>query len=180
MNSCLEIKYSIGAWLDGELSGSAAAAVQAHLASCPDCREEQRQLEKLDSAMKRALESEVYQLDAQAFWRGVRERITAKRPWYAELAEEAAQFLRAPGFAWAVPAVIVLIIGALYFQPVFSGLGVGTPRNSFATVESIDAYGRNVALWRENESRTTVIWIYQNPDSENEGGGETEDKGPAF
>jgi anti-sigma factor RsiW len=176
----VEIKYSIGAWLDGELSGPAAKAVQVHLESCPDCREEQRQLEKLDSAMKRALESEVNQFDAQAFWRGVRERITAKRPWHAELAERIGGYFRAPGFAWAVPAVIVVLIGALYFQALLPRLGVGTPRNSFATVESIDAYGRNVALWRENESRTTVIWIYQSPDSEDEGAGETEDKGPAF
>jgi hypothetical protein len=79
-----------------------------------------------------------------------------------------------------VPAVIVLLIGALYFN-LFTYTGkLGGPRNNFATVESIDAYGRNVALLREPESKTTVIWLYQNPDSENEAAGEVVDKGPAF
>jgi hypothetical protein len=88
--------------------------------------------------------------------------------------------IRAPSFAWAVPAVIVLLIGALYLDVIFPGWGVGSPRNNFTTVESIDAYGRNVALLREHESKTTVIWLYQNPDSENEALGEINDKGPAF
>jgi hypothetical protein len=79
-----------------------------------------------------------------------------------------------------VPAIIVLVIGALYIGPVVPGWGVGATRNSFATVESIDGYGRNVALLREHESRTTVIWLYQNPEGENEAAGEINDKGPAF
>jgi hypothetical protein len=33
-------------------------------------------------------------------------------------------------------------------------------------VESIDAHGRSVALLRENESKTTVIWLYQNEEGE--------------
>jgi hypothetical protein len=79
-----------------------------------------------------------------------------------------------------VPAIILLLIGTLYFEPGLPGWLGNEPSNNFATVESIDAYGRNVALWRENESKTTVIWIYQNPDGEDEGSGETDNKGPAF
>ena len=99
----------------------------------------------------------------------------------AELhAEWAAAGFRAPAFAWAVPAVILLLIGVLYFDLITQSWNIGWPRNTFATVESIDAYGRNVALLREHESKTTVIWLYQNPDGENEAAGEVVDKGPAF
>jgi len=55
-----------------------------------------------------------------------------------------------------------------------------TPRNNFAAVESIDAYGRNVALLRENETRTTVIWLYQNQEGDNESSGETSNQSPTF
>jgi len=180
MNSCVEIREFIGAWLDGELSGAEADAVRSHLETCLICGEERRQLENLNRVMKDVFESEDFRLDAEPFWHGLRQRIAAKRPWHADLAEWAGPFIRAPSFAWAVPAVIVLLIGALYFGSILPGWGVLAPRNNFATVESIDAYGRNVALLREHESKTTVIWLYQNPDNENEGAGETSDKGPAF
>jgi anti-sigma factor RsiW len=180
MNSCSEIRNSIGPWLDGELSSQQADAIRAHLDTCLECSEERRQLEKIDRLMRDALESEYRQLDANAFWPGLRQRIAVKRPWYRGLAEWTVRPFEAPSFAWVVPAAIVLLIGALYFGPVLPAWRWGAPRNNFATVESIDAYGRNVALWRENESKTTVIWIYQNPESESEGPGETNDKGPAF
>jgi hypothetical protein len=180
MKPCTEIRDSIGAWLDGELSGSRADAVRSHLELCAACAEDQRQLLKLDAAMKALLESESARLDPRSFWHDVQQRIEAKSPWYARLAGWAGPAFRAPSFAWAVPTVIVLLIGALYFNLFTQSWRIGSPRNSFATVESINAYGRNVALLREHESKTTVIWLYQNPDSENEASGEVVDKGPAF
>jgi predicted anti-sigma-YlaC factor YlaD len=181
MNSCAEIRDSIGAWLDGELVGERADSVRLHVESCAACAEEQRQLAELDLAMRTVLESEAARLDVARFWPEIRRRIEARSPsWYERVAEWAAPVFRAPSFAWAVPAVIVLLIGALYFDLFTQSLSIGSPRNNFATVESIDAYGRNVALLREHESKTTVIWLYQNPDSENEAAGEVVDKGPAF
>jgi hypothetical protein len=135
---------------------------------------------KLNVTMKAVLESEAVRLDAQLFWHNVRERIETTGPWYHGLAEWLGAAFRAPSFAWTVPAVIVVLIGALYFDLLSQSWSIGTPGTNFATVESIDAYGRNVALLREHESKTTVIWLYQNPDSENEGSGEVVDKGPAF
>jgi hypothetical protein len=180
VNGCAEIRESIGAWFDGEVSGAAADAVRLHLEICAVCAEEQRQLAKLDLAMKAVFEAEATRLDARPFWHELRQRIEAKKPWYAIVGEWAGSAFRAPSFAWAVPSVIVLLIGALYFDLLSYRWSLGSRSNNFATVESIDAYGRNVALLREYESKTTVIWIYQNPDSENEASGEVVDKGPAF
>ena len=180
MNSCAEIKESIGAWLDGELRADDAALVSAHVASCGACAEERRQLERLNVTLKSVLEAEAQESAPEPLWSQLRERIEAKRPWYAGLAEWAGPAFRAPSFAWAVPAVIVLLIGAFYIKPSLPDWGWGAPSNSFTAVESIDAFGRNVALLREYETKTTVIWLYQNPDSENEASGEVNDKGPAF
>jgi len=180
MNNCAAIRDMIGAWLDGELRGAAADAVRQHLESCSACAEEQRQLTKLDLAMKAVLGSEAARLEELPFWDDLRPRIEAKRPWYAGLIERAVPVFRMPSPAWAVPALILLLIGGLYFDVFSPDWNVGSPRNNFTTVESIDAYGRNVALLREHESKTTVIWLYQNPDNEDEGSGEVVDKGPAF
>jgi hypothetical protein len=181
MNTCAEIRESIGPWLDGEVSAERAEAVRSHLEACAACAEEQRQLAKLDLAMRAVLESESARLGATPFWEGVRQRIETKSsPWRERFAEWVILSFRAPSFAWAVPAVILLLIGALHFDLLTYTWSIGAPRNNFATVESIDAYGRNVALLREHESKTTVIWLYQSPDSEDEAAGEVIDKGPAF
>jgi sugar (pentulose or hexulose) kinase len=47
-------------------------------------------------------------------------------------------------------------------------------------VDSIDSHGHNVALLRENESKTTVIWLYQDQEGEDEAAEDTAKSGPAF
>ncbi len=180
MNSCAEVRDSIGASLDGELTGARADAVRSHVMVCPACAEEQRHLIKLDSAVRALLESESAALEERPVWHDLRQRLEAKSPWYAGLSEWASPMFRAPAFAWAVPVAILMLLGTLYLNLFAQIWSSGSPRNTFAAVESIDAFGRNVALLREHESKTTVIWLYQNPESENEASGEVSDKGPAF
>jgi len=176
MKICDNIRESLGAWLDGELSPSESDAVRAHVNACPVCSEERRQLEALNACMNRALNSDVPPISFESFWRGVERRITEKQSWYTEWIEWGRSVMHGPGLAWGIPAVIGLLI-ALYSLGVWKD---ETPRNNFATVESIDAYGRNVALLRENETRTTVIWLYQNQEGENENPGQASDNSPTF
>jgi hypothetical protein len=69
------------------------------------------------------------------------------------------------------------LIGILSYEWYFPG---ARSRNNLATVESIDSYGRSVALLREDESKTTVIWLYQNPEGDDEAAEETPQPSPAF
>jgi hypothetical protein len=57
---------------------------------------------------------------------------------------------------------------------------VGGQISNYASVESIDTHGRNVALLREDETNTTIIWLYQDPEGENENVEEATKSGPAF
>jgi anti-sigma factor RsiW len=176
MKICDNIRESLGAWLDGELSPSESEAVRAHVNACPVCREERRQLEALNASVNKALASAAEPIRFEALWRGVERRILEKQPWYAEWIEWGRGLIGGPALAWGIPAVIGLLI-ALYSMGIWKD---ETPRNNFATVESIDAYGRNVALLRENETRTTVIWLYQNQEGENENAGQASDNSPTF
>jgi predicted anti-sigma-YlaC factor YlaD len=180
MTVCEEIRESIGPWLDGELPAEQVEVVSSHIAACAECAEEKRQLARLQSAVRAVLLDQAAQADPGSMWPELRRRIDAAAPWWRNAAQWTAALFRAPGFAWAVPGVIVLMLGAIYLEPAIYSWTGNAPVNSFATVESIDAYGRNVALFREHESKTTVIWLYQSPDSENEGAGDAADKGPAF
>jgi anti-sigma factor RsiW len=179
MNSCEEIRESLGAWLDGELSRADSEAVRLHLGGCNACGEQRLKLEKLNAAMKAILVPAV-DLSFDPFWRGVRTRIEEKRTWTAEWPERLRSWFAVPSLGWAVPAVIVLVLAAISYDKLFPEWHGGAPRNNFAAVESIDGYGRNVALLREDESKTAVIWLYQNQEGDDESAGESAPKSPTF
>ena len=174
MRDCKFIRESLGVWLDGALNASDAEAIRLHLESCGLCDGERRQLEKLHSSLKSLLVADVPRVAFEPFWRGVQERIATKRSWREEVTEWARSIFAGPGLAWAIPAVIVILLGVVSFWK------LGPQRNNFAAVESIDAHGRNIALLREDETKTTVIWLYQNQEGENESSEETTDTGPSF
>jgi anti-sigma factor RsiW len=174
MRDCENIRESIGSWLDGELSAAESESVRAHLASCIDCGETQRRLEKMHQALKAALTSQASQIEFMSFWREVERRINEKRAWYVDLLDWSRGLFTAPRVAWTVPAVIGLLL-VLMSTDIWRG-----SRNSFASVESIDAYGRSVALLRQPETRTTVIWLYQDQEGENETAEDPAKSAPTF
>jgi Putative zinc-finger len=176
MRDCENIRESIGSWLDGELSAAESESVRSHLASCTDCGEAQRRLERMHLALKAALTSQSPQIEFTSFWRGVERRINEKRTWYEDLLDGSRRLFTAPRVAWMVPAVIglLLVLISMDYVP-FRG-----SRNSFASVESIDAYGRSVALLRQPETRTTVIWLYQDQEGENETAEDPAKSAPTF
>lgn len=178
MTDCENIRESIGRWLDGELGPSESESVRSHVADCAQCRQAQLQLEKIQSELKRALFSEAQKIDFLPFWRAVQLRIAEKRAWYADALDWGRGLVTAPRAAWAVPVIIALLLAVLSLDSYF--LGWRGARNSFATVESIDAYERNVALLRENESKTTVIWLYQDQEGDNEATDDSAKSAPAF
>jgi predicted anti-sigma-YlaC factor YlaD len=180
MTDCSSIKDLIGAWLDGELEQSTAEAVRAHVETCSACEEEQRQLEKLQIVLKSVLAAEASRVALRPFWSGVQRRITAKRSWREGLFGRVREADASPRLAWAVPAVILLLLGVLSVDSWLANLRLLGPRNNFASVELIDAHGRNVALLREDETKTTVIWLYQNQEGEDEPTGEGVETTPSF
>ena len=177
MNECERIEQSIERSLDGELSGVENDTVLAHVSSCESCRAKQRGLERIDQALHRVLVVDAPTLEFATFWRAIEPRIHEKIPWHQEFLEHARAWFAAPRVAWAVPAVIALLIGVLSYESYFP---LGRSRNNLATVESIDSYGRSVALLREDESKTTVIWLYQNPEGDDEAAEQTPQPSPAF
>lgn len=175
MNECERVQEAIGRWLDGEITPAESESMHLHLERCPACREERRRMESLQRALKSVLSVGSAPIEFAPFWRAVEARIQ-KRRWYDDWAERLRGFFSPPGLAWAVPVAIALMLVVFYADR----LRFGGSRGSFASVESIDAYGRNVALWRENESKTTVIWLYQDQEGENETADDSAPSAPAF
>ena len=180
-NRCEDMHDRMGAWLDGELSRSEFEEVRVHLESCSACREERRQLEKLQASLKELLVAVPSNVSFEQFWPGVEQRIERQRSWYENLLGWARDLSAPPQLAWAVPAVIVLLLlGVFSLESFWPGMRLAGQRNNFASVESIDAFGRNVAVLRENETKTTIIWLYQNQEGEDEFTGEKTEASPSF
>lgn len=180
MNDCANLRDLIGSWLDGELSPSQSEAVRMHVAACTACGEERRRLEKLNAMLQTSLGAEAARVDFLPFWRGVQNRINRQPSRFEELLDWTRGLVTAPRAAWVIPAVIVVLIGVLSLDSYFPGFRFGASRNTFAAVDSIDAHGSSVALLRENETKTTVIWLYQDEEGENDAADETSKSGPTF
>lgn len=176
MSPCETIQESLGPWLDGELRGADGEAVRSHVAGCADCAAARGRLEKLQLTLGTVLSADAPQLRFAPFWREVERRIEAKRPWHEQLIDWCQSTMSAPRLAWAVPAAIMLVLGFLSLAK----WPVGGQADNFASVESIDAHGRNVALLRDDKTKTTIIWLYQNPEGEDENVEEAAKSGPAF
>jgi anti-sigma factor RsiW len=162
---CERIEERLGAWLDGELAPTESAEVRLHLESCGACAAEKVRLERLDAALKRALESKAADAAFAPFWAGVRERIARERSWSERVFGWTRGGFAIPRLAWAVPALAIVVLAvALSFPQIFSRWGQGNQ----ASVESIDGHGFNVALLREAKTKTTVIWLFENQEAEDE------------
>lgn len=180
MNDCASIRESIGTWLDGELSSSQSEAVRAHIENCHDCAAARLQLERLQTALSAELMTQTGRIELAPFWRELQQRIERKRAWYEDLLDRSRDFFTAPRLAWTVPAVIALLLAAFSLDTLLPGWPFGGSRNNFAAVESIDAYGRSVALLRQDETKTTVIWLYDDQEGAHEPVEEPSKPGPAF
>jgi anti-sigma factor RsiW len=176
---CEEIEKLLGAWLDRELNQFEAERVESHLQECDACFKEKQQLERIQDSLKRALELRASGLAFEPFWREVRRRILEQKPWYAELWDWIRFSLYAPRLTWAIPLVIVGLLGVLTVEQFVPGLGLGPARSNVA-VESIDGHGLNVAVFRESKTKTTVIWLFENQEDEQESSGESASPQPSF
>jgi len=176
MSQCDAIQESIGRWLDGELKATDSEAVRSHVEGCLDCGAARQRLERIQFTLGGLLKAEASQLEFEPFWREVRRRIDEKRPWHEELIDWVQSQLTAPRLAWSVPAAIILVLGLISFAK----WPFGGQVSNYASVESIDTHGRNVALLREDKTKTTIIWLYQDPEGENENVEDTAKSGPAF
>jgi anti-sigma factor RsiW len=180
MTNCESVRASLGAWLDGELKPADARSLQLHVAQCADCARERQQLDQLEVVLKRVIGSGATDIAFEPFWHGVQKRIEERTTWYAGLSDWAQSVFAAPGLAWAVPVVIGLLLALLSLDSLVPLWRPDAQRENFAAVESIDSYGRNIALFRDNDTKTTVIWLYQNQEGEDESAGETTEPSPSF
>ncbi|HEY1372332.1 MAG TPA: zf-HC2 domain-containing protein [Candidatus Binatia bacterium] len=164
MSECDRIQEWLGAWLDGELPPARSDEVKLHVEKCAACAAEKVRIQRLDAALKRALEARVSDAAFAPFWAGVRERIAREKSWNQRVFNWMRGVFAFPRLAWAIPVTAVVLI-ALFSTIRYSDYFSATNQ---ASVESIDGHGFNVALLREAKTKTTVIWLFENQETEDD------------
>ena len=165
---CEAIESLLGAWLDGELNRADAERIQMHVQGCPSCLGKKEQLEHLQTSLQGVLGAEVSGLSFDPFWDGVSRRISEKRAWHTGIREWLGSALYPQRLAWAIPLVIVFLLGIFSLEQFFPGWRWGSNQGNVAAVDSIDGHGFNVAVFRESKTKTTVIWLFENQEGEDE------------
>jgi anti-sigma factor RsiW len=181
MSNCESVREVLGAWLDGELNTMDARSVQLHVDQCAACSGERRQLERLQSLLTGVVPAGASEIAFEPFWQRVQQRIAESETSRARQVGWLESMVSPLRLAWAVPAVIAVILGVLSLESVVVPTWrEETQRNNLASVESIDAYGLNVTLFRDNDTNTTVIWLYRNQEGEDESSGEPAETSHSF
>ena len=179
MMNCEAVRNHINAWLDNELPPAESEMVRAHLEGCPACQAESLQLDRIRTVLQNALSSQASEVAFEPFWRGIEQRISGERWWRMEFEDLRRSLFARPRLAWGIPVAVLVVAGVFALERLIP-VRNGEPRGSYASVESIDAHGFNVALFREAETQTTVIWLFEDREDENEPSEEPTQKSRSF
>ncbi len=177
---CEAVRKSLGPWLDGELQHAEADKIQKHVDECPTCLEEKRRFLSLQISLERVLETEASRLAFEPFWNGVRQRISDDKAQRVRFLDRIRRALPPQRLAWAIPLVIIFFLGVFSLQQFFPKWRRGSNKSNLAAVESVDGHGFNVAVFRESKTKTTVIWLYQNQEEEDEPSAQSAPTDPSF
>jgi predicted anti-sigma-YlaC factor YlaD len=128
--TCQELDQRLDEWLDGALSPSDAAEVEAHLAACDACRESARKLRQV-LAHAAALPRSV--APARDLWPGIESRISRTRDW-------SGLFGWGPMLA-AAAALVVVFLGSVVWRQQSKGIvrTVEMPAASPARIATVSA-----------------------------------------
>jgi predicted anti-sigma-YlaC factor YlaD len=157
--NCEQAVDLIGPFADDELNRDRAHALEVHLQNCPSCQNELNSIKKLKELIAFALEEEVRLADPGDLAQRVGKIIDSARPRRSIWSQP----------VWACAAIAFLVaIGFMVSQrePLLKWFG---EKKNDAVVEEIQTPGTVLALWREPESRTTVIWLFDDQNVIQEG-----------
>jgi hypothetical protein len=175
--NCEAVIRVLGAWLDRELNRDEAEKVGGHLEHCAACLSEKARLERLHGSIKDILEKKASEVAFETIWHGVERRIRERKPWPGQLLDRGRALLRPRQLAWAIPAAAVLLIGVFSLADFYHKWAFRPNGTRMFRVESIDGHGLNMALFRESESRTLVIWLFQEQEENDESSEESTSNG---
>ncbi len=164
--NCRESRPLLPLFLDGELEARQMRAVALHSTRCPGCEDELRQIERLQELVATHVAQQVEAIDLSALWARVGPRLKATAPPWHERLREWWWEVRSEGRRGWLPvsAAVVGAAGVLAMilwqaQRPTEPAQLASAVDNSAILDSVQSNVDSVALLREPETNTLVLWI---------------------
>jgi anti-sigma-K factor RskA len=163
-DSCSTLSKLLEKYFDQEVTHEEKSLVEVHLLDCQACRDVLRSMEELRTLIKVPVEEAVQQEDFPWVWqkieRGIRKE---ERPTFWETLQSWVQippfFQRKVWIPAAAMAIILLITIPLVLKK-------NPSYPSVSVVEYIESQTNNVMVYESEDSKVTVIWLFEEPEME--------------
>lgn len=156
----------LSAHLDGELSPTARAALEAHLASCPACGARLAELRVVGEALRRRYEAQAEATDFSGFRQAVLARLRPHRPSLAERLSVGFGEWRThrPAVLWGgLGLVAAALLATLALPPAPSAVVAEAAHPSVQAV-STDESSHIAPVLLKTEGGDAIIWLVDHPD----------------
>lgn len=171
--NCREVQPLLQLFIDGELDARQMRGVALHSARCTPCEQELRFLENCQEAVAECVNAVVEEIDLSCVWSAVAPRLKRSpsswgarlREWWEEL--DTGSLWRVPAYAGAA-AVFVIAAGVWLGQDetrTAADERIARPPvrvarfDNSTIVDSIKSEAATVAMLREPETNTLVLWV---------------------
>jgi hypothetical protein len=161
--SCRETRPLLPLFFDGELEARQMRTVALHSTRCAECEGELRQLERLQDALVAEVGAQLEGMDLGRVWQGVAPRLDSPavgvfRRWTRRWELPDLSRLRpVPAFA-ALAAACLLAIFLWQWNAGHAPTELASSDNS-AILDSVESNVGSLAVLREPETNTMVLWI---------------------
>jgi anti-sigma factor RsiW len=163
-DSCSALSELLEKYFDQEVTDEEKSLVDAHLVDCHACRDLLRSMEKMRDLVKAPVEEASGKEDFQWVWQKVERGLRREeKPAFWETLQ---RWLQIPPLSkkrvWipaAAMAMILLITLSLFFKK-------NPSYQSVSVVEYIESDTNNVMVYESEDSKVTVIWLFDETEME--------------
>ena len=162
---CSSVSKLLEKYFDQEVTDDERTLVEGHLPDCPACRETLHSMERVRNLIKSPVEAAIEKESFPWVWQKIEREIGLKeRP---TVRESLRSWLdRTPLFTRRVliPAVVALAILIFVAAPLLFRKSTSYPGPS--VVEYVESQTYNVMVYELEDSKGTVIWLFEGPEKE--------------
>jgi anti-sigma-K factor RskA len=163
-DSCSSVSKLLEKYFDQEVTDKERSFIESHLRDCLTCQGELRSMEKLRALVKIPIEEATQEEEFHWVWQKIKREIQLRErsTWWESLRswlDISPLFRRRVWIPVAATMVILLVMVPLLFKKITSYPGP-------SVVEYIESQTYNVMVYESENTKVTVIWLFEEPEKE--------------
>jgi anti-sigma-K factor RskA len=163
-DSCSSVSKLLEKYFDQEVTDKERSFIESHLRDCLTCQGELRSMEKLRDLVKPPIEEAVREEELYWVWQKIKREIQLRErsTWWESLRswlDISPLFRRRVWIPVAATMVILIVMVPLLFKKITSYPGP-------SVVEYIESQTYNVMVYESENTKVTVIWLFEEPEKE--------------